>query len=497
MSARRAGEVIAGRYVLARPLASGGMGSVWVATHRDLAVEVAIKFMAASIVASPEARIRFEREARVAARLGSQHVVQVIDYGVDDDTPYMVMELLKGENLSARLKRERRLPLPVAARLVVQVSKALRTAHEAGLVHRDLKPANVFLAQKDDDEVVKVLDFGVAKESGIAEAKAETASGIMLGSIHYMSPEQVRCSRSVDHRSDLWSLGVILYRALTGQLPFPGDIGDVLTGICSGKVPPPSSIAPELPPAVDAFFARALAVDMDRRFPSARELSEAFCCVTLDIPSTPSPSRKWNQTLPMGTAPLALPDSSRPPPDRDDAAADAPTRFMPPRTPGVAAPSDRPWVQRADAVPLYELRRTRVQVPDEVWRQAQAQAMAGVLETADRSLSAPASDSIPVPAVHITQKPSAAPPARLPARALLQVVVAAVLLACAGLLSYAALASGRLGAHRASVAASPGAIEAPATVPAAAASSAASTPATASASAASVPGPVPPPPPGG
>src|SRR5262249_41842231 len=146
----RAGVVIAGRYALVRTLASGGMGSVWIAHHRELDVDVTVKFMAPSLVASPEACARFEREAKVAARLDSQHVVQVLDYGVEDETPYMVMELLKGESLSTRLSRVGRLPIPDMARLVVQICKALRTAHEAGLVHRDLKPGNIFLARKDE-----------------------------------------------------------------------------------------------------------------------------------------------------------------------------------------------------------------------------------------------------------------------------------------------------------------------------------------------------------
>src|SRR5262249_9660742 len=148
---------------------------------------------------------------------------------MEDGTPYIVMELLKGESLSARLSREGRLPIPTAARLVVQISKALRTAHDAGLVHRDLKPGNIFLAIKDEDEVVKVLDFGIAKALGVNDAKTDTESGVILGSVHYMSPEQIRSSRKVDHRSDLWSLGVIVYRMLTGRLPFTGsDVGDVL-----------------------------------------------------------------------------------------------------------------------------------------------------------------------------------------------------------------------------------------------------------------------------
>jgi eukaryotic-like serine/threonine-protein kinase len=276
--------VVGGKYALERPLASGGMGSVWVATHRELRIEVAIKFMAPSLAADASARERFEREARAAARLASQHVVQVLDYGVEDGRPYMVMELLRGEALSARLKREGRLPLATTARIAAQAAKALATAHEAGLVHRDLKPANVFLARKDDDEVVKVVDFGVAKDRSGAGA-APTVSGTLLGSLPYMSPEQMRCSRSVDHRADLWAFAVILFRALTGALPFPYD--DVLMGNWSQRTLRPSSLVPGLPAAVDAFFARAFAARVEDRFQSARALVEVFCAIALQ--SAPPP----------------------------------------------------------------------------------------------------------------------------------------------------------------------------------------------------------------
>ncbi len=312
------GVVIAGRYTLTRPLARGGMGSVWVARHRDLEIDVSVKFMDPSLVAASEARARFEHEARSAARLDSQHVVQVLDYGIENDTPYMVMELLKGETLAVRLSREGRLPLPAAARLVIQVCKALRTAHEAGLVHRDLKPGNVFLAIKDEDEVAKVLDFGIAKTTILGHAGTGTESGVLLGSAHYMSPEQVRNSSGVDHRSDLWSLGVILYRALVGRLPFPGkDFGDVMVRVCTDPFPAPSSIAPDLPARVDGFFFRALAREPERRFQSARELAEAFCSIAMEAPpvSSSEPSEKRTMRMDLMSVP--------PPPPSSDAAGAA------------------------------------------------------------------------------------------------------------------------------------------------------------------------------
>lgn len=272
--------MIAGKYVLERPLARGGMGAVWLARHRDLDAEVAIKFMTDAFVSSSEARARFEREAKAAARLDTRHVAHVRDYGVDGETPYIVMELLKGEDLAARLARQPRLSLPAASTMVLQIAKGLRKAHEAGLVHRDLKPANIFLAITDDEEVVKILDFGIAKATGTGLAGQATASGVVIGSVHYMSPEQVRRSKEVDRRSDLWSLAVILFRMVTGRLPFMGEeIGDVLVKVCADPVPVPSDLAPDLPAEVDAFFARALSRSPDDRFQSAQEMAEAFAVV--------------------------------------------------------------------------------------------------------------------------------------------------------------------------------------------------------------------------
>jgi serine/threonine-protein kinase len=329
----RQDSIIAGRYVLLRHLASGGMGSIWVARHRDLDIDVAVKLMCPALVVSPEARTRFEREAKVAARLHSQHVVQIHDYGVEEDTPYIVMEWLKGESLSERLMREGRLSVAATARLLIQMCKALSTAHEVGLVHRDLKPANIFLALMDDDEVVKVLDFGIVKAAtpGVIPV---TAQNMLLGSISYMSPEQIRCPREVDHRSDLWSVGVILYRALTGRLPFSGksDV-EVLLRVCSDISPPRASAASDLPPSLDDFFERAFAHDPTRRFQSALELVQAFCSLPMgvDAPSQQPSICRRGTTLPSTSM------VQRSAMDADEATIEAPTSMW------------RPVPQRASA----------------------------------------------------------------------------------------------------------------------------------------------------
>ncbi len=272
------GAAFGGKYRLERPLAQGGMGAIWVAWQSGLERRVAVKFMARELSSSSLARARFDREARAAAQLRTPHVVLVHDHGIEDDTPYIVMELLEGEDLNSRLRRTRRLPLADTARVAFQVAKALRRAQEAGLVHRDLKPANVFLAHEDGDEVVKILDFGVAR---LAEQHGDggesTRSGVVVGSPHYMSPEQARGLQAVDHRSDLWALAVILFRAVTGAVPFPGnELGDIIIRVWNDPAPAPSELAPDLPPALDAFFARALAKSPADRYQTAPELAAAF-----------------------------------------------------------------------------------------------------------------------------------------------------------------------------------------------------------------------------
>ena len=300
-----AGTVIAGRYRIERPLSQGGMGSVWVAHHLQLQRLVAIKLMEPSLAATAEGRSRFELEAQAAAQLHSRHVVQIHDYGVEGGTPYIVMELLTGEDLGTRLKRVRRLPLPAVALIFSQIAKALRKAHEAGIIHRDLKPANIFLARDDEDEVVKVLDFGIAKQTGARTTTEATATGVVLGSIHYTSPEQARGTRGLDHRSDLWSLGVIAFRALVGQLPFTGNPIDVIVKVCVEPIPRASSLEPTLGPDVDAFLLRALERNPDARFQSARELAAALAILAGPGARLPQPSISSEAALPPLTPPPA------------------------------------------------------------------------------------------------------------------------------------------------------------------------------------------------
>jgi serine/threonine-protein kinase len=253
------------------------MGSVWIARHLQLDIDVAVKFMTAEAAASANARMRFEREAKAAAKLKSAHIVQVFDYGVEDDVLHIVMELLVGEDLATRLGRVGRLPLPAVAQILGQACKGLTLAHEAGVVHRDLKPANIFLARDGHDEVVKVLDFGIAKAPSETGSSHSTRTGWLVGSPNYMSPEQIVDSKAVDWRSDIWALGVIAFECVTGREPFPGqEVGAILVSICSGPIPVPSAVAPDLGPEVDRFFRMALARPADERFQHALDFANAL-----------------------------------------------------------------------------------------------------------------------------------------------------------------------------------------------------------------------------
>jgi serine/threonine-protein kinase len=296
-----AGTIIAGRYRLTERLGQGGMGSVWKAEHLTLHSAIAVKLIDPEISAKPEMLERFQREAQAAASLRSPHVVQVIDYGVDADAPFIAMELLEGESLADRLLRQRRLSAVETARVVTHVARALSRAHEAGIVHRDLKPSNIFIVRgEEEEELVKVLDFGIAKAPRLRADDDRTRTGAVLGSPRYMSPEQARGNRAVDARSDLWSLAVIAYRMITGQLPFQGsDMADLLVKVCTEDAPPPSSIQPSLGPEMDAFFVRALARNPDERFQTAREMALAFADAaglspprTSRLPDAPPSSRK-------------------------------------------------------------------------------------------------------------------------------------------------------------------------------------------------------------
>ncbi|MGC4067759.1 MAG: serine/threonine-protein kinase [Polyangiaceae bacterium] len=232
-----AGRVLAEKYLLIERLGEGGFGSIWRAEHQVLKSPVAVKLIDLEVARREGAVERFLREAQATAALRSPHVVQILDYGLDHrdeggticEQPFIVMELLEGENLAERIARIGALsPLDVV-RVVTHVARAMSRAHELGIVHRDLKPENIFLVSNGDEEIAKVLDFGVAKIASPMDLRGETytQTGSLVGTPYYMSPEQAQGNKTVDHRSDLWALGVIAFEMLTGKRPFDSDaLGD-------------------------------------------------------------------------------------------------------------------------------------------------------------------------------------------------------------------------------------------------------------------------------
>jgi serine/threonine-protein kinase len=280
---------VADRFRLVRLLGQGGMGSVWLADHLALEIPCAVKFIDRE-QNSPEARRRFEREAKAAAQLRGQHVVQILDHGVWEEMPYIAMEYLEGEDLNARLERVVRLPHAHTVRIISQVAKGLARAHAAGIVHRDLKPENIFLTKDGDDEVVKVLDFGIAKRSQTSLSEGGTKTGSLLGTPFYMSPEQAHGVKSIDHRSDLFSLAIIAYQCVTGKLPFYSEgLGHVLAQIMYEPIPVPSQQGISVPPGFDAWWQRASSRPVEARFQSAKELADSLALAlgvtnTVDIP---------------------------------------------------------------------------------------------------------------------------------------------------------------------------------------------------------------------
>ncbi len=278
------GETIGGRYEIIRALGEGGMGAVFEAKHTGTGRRVALKTIHPDKVKSPQLLSRFQVEARAAGSIESEYVVQVFDVDVDQDRkmPFLAMEFLAGEDLDSVLERLGTLPPDLALRITAQVCLGLERAHSQGVLHRDIKPANLLLAERDGGEMrMKIVDFGLAKalsDSDQAKGPSLTISGMLLGSPQYMSPEQARGERAIDARTDVWSLGMVLYEMLTGRTAFQGvgTIPKVLEAITTQPVPPVRDTAPWVDAAVAAVVERALDRDKDRRFASIQELREAL-----------------------------------------------------------------------------------------------------------------------------------------------------------------------------------------------------------------------------
>ncbi|WP_394820968.1 serine/threonine-protein kinase [Pendulispora albinea] len=261
------------------PIAEGGMGSVWRARHLGLDLPVAMKFMSPNIFRNaPDAVDRFTREARAAAQLRHPNVIRIYDFrfqSLGGEPPYIVMELLEGEDLERRIRKCGKLDLQEVTSIVLAVASVLDAAHEHGIVHRDIKPENIFL--EGPERTVKVLDFGVAKVQRELEEYVGEEEGMMFGTPFFMSPEQFANASDVDGRCDLWALAVVAYEALTGRMPFGGmTLSAIFLAAVRASYTAPSELRPELGPAIDAWFRKAFAVAIEDRFASAREMGEAF-----------------------------------------------------------------------------------------------------------------------------------------------------------------------------------------------------------------------------
>jgi eukaryotic-like serine/threonine-protein kinase len=282
------GTTLEGKYRIDRLLGSGGMGSVYAAEDVDTGRKVAIKVIHAHLASGVRGFIeRFEREAQAAASIDTDHIARCLAVGTDPRTgnQFMVLEYLVGEDLQQALKRLGPLAPELALRIVAQACVGLQKAHEAGIIHRDIKPANLFLAKAGEGErILKILDFGVAKvRKDVSESQGDTGGGLtrtgsILGSPLYMSPEQARSVKYIDHRSDIWSMGVVLYQALAGRTPYDhiAGLGDLILALCSEHPPPVQQFAPWIGPEVASIVDYALRIDPNERYQSARELHDAL-----------------------------------------------------------------------------------------------------------------------------------------------------------------------------------------------------------------------------
>jgi eukaryotic-like serine/threonine-protein kinase len=272
------GEVVRGKYRIERVLGTGGMGCVAAACQLNLGRLVALKFMLPRAMASAEGRERFQREARVAVKLRSEHVAHVLDFGVlDNGAPFIVMEYLEGQDLQQALYTRGSLPVAEAVGYVLQACEGLAEAHALGIVHRDLKPANLFVTRRPEgSSLVKVLDFGVSKVPLLGR-EAITTSQHLIGSPLYVAPEQVVSPHLVDARGDVWALGVILFHLLTGRPPFLSDkVSELRLQILERPAPSLTDAGRKLPPALAAAVGRCLEKRPRVRFSDVGELAAAL-----------------------------------------------------------------------------------------------------------------------------------------------------------------------------------------------------------------------------
>jgi predicted Ser/Thr protein kinase len=273
------GDIIEGKYRIVRLLGEGGMGAVYEGENTRIHRKVAIKVLHAAVAAKADVVQRFEREAQAAGRIGSEHIVEVLDLGnLPGGERFMVMEYLDGQSLGDRIKQRKRLATMEVAPVIYQVLEGLAAAHQAGIVHRDLKPDNVYLllSRAGQRDFVKVLDFGVSKFNVLDSDMSMTKTGAVMGTPYYMSPEQARGAK-IDHRSDLYSVGVVMYQAVTGRLPFNAETFNELVFKIALENPEPAElIVPNLDPGFAQILAKSMARDVNARFQTAKDFQAAI-----------------------------------------------------------------------------------------------------------------------------------------------------------------------------------------------------------------------------
>jgi serine/threonine-protein kinase len=334
------GMIIADRFELLRPLGKGTMGSLWVAHHQTLDVDLALKFIDPDLLHRPDLRSRFAQEATAAARIRSHHVVSVLDFGeAEGSQPYIAMELLQGVSLAQRLEQDLRLSIADTARVLIHACKGLAKAHSHGIVHRDLKPENLFLTEDDEEDgfVLKILDFGVAKASSPTSGMLHrTITGQLVGTPLYMSPEQAVGHPSTP-RSDLYSLASVAYRCLTGHPVFDvANIALLLVNLATREPAPLREHLPDAPEELEKWFVKALHKDPEERFASARELAEAFvgACQQggaivlrgVSLPPHPGDQRShdsWDEDQPPPAPRFSMPADQEPAPPQAPSAEPA------------------------------------------------------------------------------------------------------------------------------------------------------------------------------
>jgi serine/threonine protein kinase len=290
----KARSIIRGRYQLESMIGEGGMASIWRARDLTLARSIAVKLLFARDERDRDALVeRFLREARIAASVQHRNVIQIVDFGTtEDNAPFMVMELLEGEPLSGRIYRERRLPVLDVVQIACLTLRGLSAVHAAGIIHRDLKPDNIYLKRENDAIYPKILDFGISRsvepQSGRRSALT-TREGMIIGTPEYMSPEQARGVKDIDPRTDLYSMGVIVYEALSGRLPFYSEnVGDLIIQIVTGSAPTLHELNPRIPVEISDVVDKAMARNREDRFANAADMQAALLRAAERVATSPN-----------------------------------------------------------------------------------------------------------------------------------------------------------------------------------------------------------------